>query len=136
VQNGVLADHSTYVVIQSMCLFRASFVRSPIHLSRCSQRFNGLGRGGHFKSETRIDRIIGLFGFLGLLPICAIVWGMSSGSVLNLSNPNKPNKPKYKKLLICDDIIICSMNLLAKNYDIILMIVYISLYAIFIIACC
>jgi hypothetical protein len=34
-----------------------------------------------------------------------------------------------KKLLIYDDIIICFMNLLARNNDIILTIVYISLYA-------
>jgi hypothetical protein len=34
-----------------------------------------------------------------------------------------------KKLLICDDIIIRFMKLLARNNDIILTIVYISLYA-------
>jgi hypothetical protein len=36
-----------------------------------------------------------------------------------------------KKLLICDGIIIWFINLLTKNNDIILMIVYISMYAIF-----
>jgi hypothetical protein len=49
-----------------------------------------MGRGGHFKTEnrtrTRIDRIVGLFGFSGSgsVPICAIFRVMGSGSVPNL----------------------------------------------------
>ena len=35
-------------------------------------------------NRTRIDRIVGLFGFLGSVPICAIFWGMGLGSVSNL----------------------------------------------------
>jgi hypothetical protein len=39
-------------------------------------------------NRTRIDRIVGLFGFsgsgLGSVPICAIFRGMGSGSVPNL----------------------------------------------------
>jgi hypothetical protein len=47
-----------------------------------------VSRGGHFKTKTRtrIDRIIGLFGFSGSgsVPICAIFRVMGSGSVPKL----------------------------------------------------
>jgi hypothetical protein len=51
--------------------------------------------------------------------------------IRKLKNPNRPNNSKYKKLLICDNIIMYFINLLAKNYDVILTIAYIFIYDIF-----
>jgi hypothetical protein len=54
----------------------------------CSAYLCMMCRGGHFKTEnrTRIDRIVGLFGFSGsgLVPICAIFRGTGLGSLSNL----------------------------------------------------